>query len=81
MDVSHCGVIEAMDAESTVSVVMHHGDPSEEMTTKQLSAEEYWGINAFFGKHPDGKIFDGIAPLPFRPFLPTKIQYGLSKCE
>ncbi|KAF8656850.1 hypothetical protein AX16_002397 [Volvariella volvacea WC 439] len=78
MDVSHCEVLESMSAEGSVSVVMHHGDPSIETTSRQLSSEEYHKLNAFFAKHPDGKISEGIVPPCFRPFLPTHIQYALT---
>jgi hypothetical protein len=79
MDVSHCEVLETMAGESSVSVVMHHGDPQMETTTRALSTDEYSKLNAFFAKYPDGKISEGIVPLSFRPFLPTHIQYALSK--
>ena len=49
MDVSHCEVLENMSGESTINVVMHHGDPDvTETTTKSLTAEEYAKLNAFF---------------------------------
>jgi hypothetical protein len=79
MDVSHCEVLETVGATGSVSVVMHHGDSPSETTTRALSAEQYGQLNAFFIKHPDGKIFEGIVPPNFRPFLPTHIQYALSK--
>jgi len=79
MDVSHCEVLESMNAEGCVSVVMHYGDPQLETATRSLSLDEYLKLNAFFAKHPDGKISEGIVPLSFRPFLPTHIQYALSK--
>ncbi|KAF8896214.1 hypothetical protein BD779DRAFT_1668047 [Infundibulicybe gibba] len=79
MDVSLCEVLESMNTEGTVSVVMHHGDPQIETTTRQLSSDEYHQLNAFFAKHPDGKISEGIVPPSFRPFLPTHIQYALSE--
>lgn len=79
MDVSHCEVLESMSAEGSVSVIMHHGDPQRGATERQLSSEEYHKLNAFFAKHPDGKISEGIVPPSFRPFLPTRIQYALSE--
>lgn len=79
MDVSHCEVLESMNAEGSVSVIMHFGDPQLESTKRQLSSDEYHKLNAFFAKHPDGKISEGIVPPSFRPFLPTHIQYALSK--
>ncbi|KAG6898190.1 hypothetical protein C0992_003302 [Termitomyces sp. T32_za158] len=78
MDVSHCEVLESMNAEGTVSVNMHFGDPNMQATKRQLSSEEYLQLNAFFAKYPDGKISEGIVPPSFRPFLPTHIQYALS---
>ncbi|TFK72969.1 hypothetical protein BDN72DRAFT_876194 [Pluteus cervinus] len=78
MDVSHCEVLETMNTEGSVAIVMHHGDPRIETTTRQLSSEEYHELNAFFAKHPDGKISEGILPPCFRPFLPTHIQYALT---
>jgi hypothetical protein len=79
MDISHSEVLETMSAEGTVSVTMHHGDPGKEMTRRQLSTEEYKRLNHFFDKYPDGKISEGIIPHSFRPFLPTRIQYALSR--
>jgi hypothetical protein len=79
MDVSHCEVLETMGSESSVSVVMYYGDPNTPTTKRQLSAEEYGRLNAFFARYPDGKISEGIVPHSFRPFLPTHIQYALSK--
>lgn len=79
MDVSHCEVLESMNTEGSVSVVMHYGDPQMGTVTRSLSAEEYAKLNAFFAKYPDGKISEGIVPQSFRAFLPTHIQYALSK--
>lgn len=79
MDISHCEVFESVNAEGSVSVTMHHGDPNLEMTRRQLTTEEYHKLNSFFAKYPDGKISEGIIPPSFRPFLPTHIQYALSK--
>lgn len=79
MDVSHCEVLESMNTEGSVSVIMHYGDPQLESTKRQLSSDEYSKLNAFFAKHPDGKISEGIVPPSFRPFLPVHIQYALSK--
>ena len=81
MDVTHCDVVESMNAEGNVSVTMHHGEPEMEMTKRELTAEEYHRLGAFFEKHPDGKISEGIMPPCFRPFLPTHIQYALSECS
>ena len=81
MDVSHCEVLETMNAEGSISVVMHHGDPQMETETRALSVDAYAKLNAFFLKHPDGKISEGIVPLSFRPFLPIHIQYALSKAD
>ncbi|KAG6868316.1 hypothetical protein C0993_005041 [Termitomyces sp. T159_Od127] len=78
MDVSHCEVLESMNAEGTISVNMHFGDPNLQATKRQLSSEEYQQLNAFFAKYPDGKISEGIVPPSFRPFLPTHIQYALT---
>ena len=78
MDVSHCEVLESMSAEGSVSVTMHYGHPGTEMTRRQLTTEEYRGLNTFFEKYPDGKVSEGIIPPSFKPFLPTHIQYALS---
>ncbi|KAJ3714916.1 atypical/HisK protein kinase [Lentinula guzmanii] len=80
MDVSHCEVLENMSGESTINVVMHHGDPDvAETTSKNLTADEYAKLNAFFAKNPDGKVSEGIVPPSFRLFLPTtRIQYALT---
>ncbi|RDB26087.1 Hybrid signal transduction histidine kinase B [Hypsizygus marmoreus] len=78
MDISHCEVLESMSAEGSVSVIMHYGDPQMGATQRQLSSEEYHKLDAFFAKHPDGKISEGIVPQSFRPFLPTHIQYALT---
>ncbi|KAJ3840744.1 atypical/HisK protein kinase [Lentinula raphanica] len=80
MDVSHCEVLENMSGESTINVVMHHGDPDVvETTTKSLTADEYAKLTAFFAKNPDGKVSEGIVPPSFRLFLPTtRIQYALT---
>ncbi|EGO24662.1 Fph type histidine kinase [Serpula lacrymans var. lacrymans S7.9] len=79
MDVSHCEVLETMNAEGSVSVVMHYGDPQCETTTQSLTADEYSKLNVFFNKYPDGKISEGILPICFRPFIPTHIEYALSE--
>lgn len=79
MDVSHCEVLESMSAEGSVSVTLHHGDPGMEMTKRQLTTEEYHKLNTFFEKYPEGRISEGIIPPSFKPFLPTHIQYALSK--
>jgi len=68
-----------MSSEGSVSIVMHHGDPKIESSTRALTVSEYAELNSFFVKHPDGKISQGIVPLSFRPFLPTHVQYALSK--
>jgi len=79
MDVSHCEVLETMNEESSVSVTVHHGEPGKEMTKRQLTSEEYHKLNCFFEKYPDGRISEGITPHSFRQFLPTHVQYALSK--
>lgn len=79
MDVSHCEVLETMSAEGSVSVVMHYGDSQKEKTMRSLTVDEYTKLNAFFERNPDGKISEGIVPPSFRGFLPTHIQYALSK--
>jgi hypothetical protein len=83
MDVSHCEVLENMSGESTINVVMHHGDHDvTETTTQSLTAQEYAQLNAFFAKYPDGRISEGIVPPSIRLFLPTtRIQYALSECR
>lgn len=83
MDVSHVEVLESMNAEGSVSVLLHRGDDgnssSSGPTTRSLSVDEYQNLNAFFAKYPDGKISEGIVPMCFRPFLPVHIQYALSE--
>lgn len=79
MDVSHCEVLETMGAEGAVSVIVHHGEPGQETTTRSLSQDEYSKLTEFFSMYPDGKVSEGIIPPSFRPFLPTHIQYALSK--
>src|SRR5882762_7265371 len=79
MDVSHCEVLETMSAEGAVSVVIHHGDPHQDTTSRSLSQDEYSKLTEFFSAYPDGKISEGIVPPCFRPFLPTHIHYALSK--
>jgi len=81
MDVSHCEVLETISAESTVSVVMHYGDPQTEAKSHLLSLEEYRNLTSFFAKHPDGKISEGIISHSLRPFLPIHIQYALSTAD
>ncbi|KAJ7106458.1 hypothetical protein C8R43DRAFT_1045557 [Mycena crocata] len=78
MDVSHCEVLESMSAESTVSVVLHHGDPDVPTSTHTLSVEEYGRLNEFFARYPEGKIIEGIVPPMFRLFMQhAHIQYAL----
>ncbi|KAF8968010.1 hypothetical protein BDZ97DRAFT_1800465 [Flammula alnicola] len=77
MDVSHCEVLESMSAEGSVSVTMHHGDRGAEMTSRQLTTDEYHKLNTFFEKYPEGRISEGIIPPSFKPFLPTHVQYAL----
>lgn len=79
MDVSHCEVLETLNTEATVSVVMHHGSSQIQASSRILTAEEQSKLNAFFDAYPDGKISEGILPVCFRPFIPTHIQYALSK--
>jgi hypothetical protein len=79
IDISHRKVVESTSAEGNVSIIMHHGDPQVEATQRQLSAGEYRELDAFFAKYPDGKTSEGILPVCFRTFLPTHIQYALSK--
>jgi len=81
MDVSHCEVLKTTNVEGTISVILHYGDPQMDAKEKQLSVDEFHQLNAFFAKHPDGKISDGIIPLCFRPFLPARIQYALSEFD
>ncbi|KAG6334055.1 hypothetical protein ID866_5029 [Astraeus odoratus] len=78
MDVSHCEVLETLNAEATVSVVMHHGSSHARASSRTLTAEEQNKLNAFFNQYPDGKISEGILPVCFRPFIPTHIQYALT---
>ncbi|KAG8213069.1 Fph type histidine kinase [Butyriboletus roseoflavus] len=78
MDVSHCEVLETLNAEATVSVVMHHGNAQTRATSRTLTADEQSKLNTFFEQFPDGKISEGILPVCFRPFIPTHIQYALT---
>jgi hypothetical protein len=78
MDLSHCEVLESMSVEGSVFVTMHHGDPNMEMTKRQLTTEEYYKLNSFFAKYPDGRVSEGMIPPSFKPFLPTHVQYALS---
>lgn len=78
MDVSHSDVLEA-DTEGTISVVMHYGEAQMDARSCLLSLEEYRNLCSFFAKHPDGRISEGIVSPSLRPFLPTHIQYALSK--
>jgi hypothetical protein len=79
MDISHCEVLETMGAEGAVSVVIHHGDPLLEMKAQSLSQEEYSKLTSFFSTYRDGKISEGVLPSALRTFLPTRIQYALSR--
>jgi hypothetical protein len=72
-------VLETMRFEGNVSVTLHHGDPGMEMTKQQLTTEEYHKLDTFFEKYPEGRISEDIIPPSFKPFLPTHIQYALSK--
>jgi len=81
MDVSHCQVLETMGTEANVSVTMHCGELGTVLKKQKLTADEYHQLNVFFSKHPEGKIFEGIVPVCFRSFLPTHIQYALSKLQ
>ncbi|KAJ7678532.1 hypothetical protein B0H17DRAFT_1078584 [Mycena rosella] len=79
LDVSHCEVLESMNAESTVAVVLHHGDPDVPTSTRTLSVDEYARLAEFFARFPEGKISEGIVPPTFRLFLPqAHIQYALT---
>lgn len=77
LDVAHCEVLETMGAEGNVSVTIHRGDPGSQMQERHLSKEDYFELNEFFAKHPDGRISEGILPHCFRPFMPTHIRYAL----
>ncbi|KAF5326874.1 hypothetical protein D9619_004376 [Psilocybe cf. subviscida] len=78
MDVSHCEVLEHMNGDGNVLVTIHHGDQGQEMTQQQLTTNEYRRLHAFFEKHPQGRISEGIIPSSFKPFLPTHVQYALT---
>lgn len=79
MDVSHCQVLETMGSEANVAVTMHFGEPGTELKKQKLTTDEYHRLNVFFSSYPEGKISEGIIPPCFRLFLPTHIQYALSK--
>ncbi|KAJ8468527.1 hypothetical protein ONZ45_g17212 [Pleurotus djamor] len=54
------------------------GTGPNETTLRSLTSDEYAQLVAYFAKHPDGKISEGIVPPALRPFLPTRIQYALT---
>lgn len=81
VDVSHCEVLENMNSEGVISVILHSGDPQVDAKEAHLTAAEFHQLNAFFAKHPDGKISEGIAPPCFRSLLPKQIQYALSESK
>ncbi|KAH7884669.1 Fph type histidine kinase [Phlebopus sp. FC_14] len=78
MDVSHCEVLETLNAEASVSVLIHHGSSQTRPSSRTLTADEQSKLNTFFHQYPDGKISEGILPICFRPFIPTHIQYALT---
>jgi len=80
MDVSHCDVLESMSAEGSVSVILHHGEPDMPSEKKDISTEAFHQFDRLFKRHPDGKIWEGILPQTFRPYMPTHIRYALSEC-
>lgn len=79
IDISQADLAESIGAETTASVVLHHGQPHSAATTRSVSFDEYSRLIDFFMKFPEGRISDGIMPTCFRPFLPTHIQYALSE--
>lgn len=80
MDVSHVDVLETFGAESSTSISIHHADPQLGTITRSLCQDEHAKLHEFFARHPDGKISEGVVPVGLRPFLPSRIQYALSKC-
>jgi hypothetical protein len=79
LDVSHSDVLETINAEGSVSVVLHNADPRDGSQTVQLSPEEYMNLQEFFARYPEGRVSEGIVPTCLRGFLPTHIQYALSE--
>jgi hypothetical protein len=78
LDVSHSEVLETIHAEGTVTVARHGADGQEAMSTS-LTGDELGALNDFFVKYPDGRISETIVPMCLRAFMPTYIQYALSK--
>jgi pimeloyl-CoA synthetase len=77
LDVSHSDVVETTHAEGVVSITMHSAEGGTRQIT--LSHDDADKLNDFFHKHPDGKISEAVVPSCLRMFLPTHIQYALSK--
>ncbi len=65
--------------EGNVSVVMHYGDPTMETKIRSLSGEEWGRLGRFFDKWPEGRVMEGIVDSSWRAFLPTRVEYALSK--
>ncbi|KAJ7593541.1 hypothetical protein C8J56DRAFT_931317 [Mycena floridula] len=68
----------ASTGEGTVSVTMYYGDSEKPTQSKTLSVEEYVRLSEFFGKYPNGRVFEGAVPLSFRLFLPGRMNYALT---
>lgn len=95
MDVSHCEMYDAssnlssspaMDSSSrkptsdvAAPVTLYFGNPAQEPQMRTLSSEEYDRLREFFGKFPDGRVLEGVVPLSFRAFIPTRMKYALSE--
>lgn len=79
LDVSHSEVLETSGSEGAVSVVIHRADAEGGMGNQTLSALEFTQLNEFFTKYPDGRISETVVPPCLRAFLPSHIQYALSK--
>lgn len=79
MDVSHVDVLENAIAESTTSLSIHSDGLDVGTVNRTLNGDEYYKLQEFFAKSPEGKICEGVLPAGLRPFLPSRIQYALGK--
>ncbi|THH20416.1 hypothetical protein EW146_g955 [Bondarzewia mesenterica] len=78
MDVSHGDVLETIGSEGNVSVIVHSAESPVGTRTHVLDAEEYARLYETFMKYPDGRVSEGLVPVPLRTFMPTGIHYALS---
>ncbi|EIW84222.1 hypothetical protein CONPUDRAFT_163400 [Coniophora puteana RWD-64-598 SS2] len=78
MDVSQCEMIDTFNPDASITVSMHYGDVERPSVTKTLSPDDANKLNSFFKHNDAGKVSEGITPVCFRPFMPTRIQYALN---